>query len=421
MSIIISFILILIYKRNYLLIFIIIFIINWNLKLSINLRIDSYILDNLTILILFIIYWLFIIVFQSLNNNNKDIYLLILFSIIISVYLFISESVVMFYVFFELNLLPLLFLLLKWGYNKDRIIARIYIYLYSILSSFTLFIVISVFELTNFIILSIIDYSIRKIFIIFIIIPFLVKFPLFSVHLWLPKAHVERPIQGSIILAGVIIKLGLYAIWQFIFCFLKVKINILICLSLIGGIYSSFICLGQTDLKRFIAYSSVAHIGISYSGLMRGSFIGFYSSINLSLSHAFISRGIFLISGFIYNRFNRRSLFLTKSILILSPLIVNFILIIFFCNISVPFRISIIGEILALKRILTVSFLFFILTLLTSFIITIYNIIIFNKIISLKFISNFNFYRIRIKEYLLAMLIIIPLIILLFIIDFIIF
>lgn len=304
----------------------------------------------------------FIIKFKYFSKYFLWLVVLLLIVLIIC---FITINLIHFYFFFEVSLIPTLLIIIGWGFQLERLQAGVYFIFYTLIASLPLLLnLIYLFNINGVINynLVIIDQIIKEfegvvgtLIIIIIIIAFLVKLPIFFVHLWLSKAHVEAPVAGSIILAGVLLKLGGFGLCRVI---PLIGANILkyrgyiIGLGIIRIIYVGFICCRLNDLKALVAYSSVAHIGLVFSGLVRLFRWGIRGGLIIIISHGISSSGLFCIVNIFYERLRRRRLFLNKGLLTIFPSLSFLIFILCAANISAPPTINLIGEIFLIIRII---------------------------------------------------------------------
>nr|QNV11711.1 NADH dehydrogenase subunit 4 [Suillia notata] len=351
---------------------------------------------------------------ESVNklNNYKNLFLVnVLLLLLFLVLTFSSMSLFMFYLFFEMSLIPTLFLILGWGYQPERLQAGIYLLFYTLLVSLPMLVgIFYLYEVTgsmNFYLLS--NYLFNYDLVYFaLILAFLVKMPMFLVHLWLPKAHVEAPVAGSMILAGIMLKLGGYGLLR-VLSFLQVmglKFNYFwVGISLIGGVLISLVCLRQTDLKALIAYSSVAHMGIVLAGLMTMTYWGLCGSFTLMIAHGLCSSGLFCLVNITYERLGSRSLLINKGLLNFMPSMALWWFLLSAANMAAPPTLNLLGEISLLNSIVSWSWVTMIMISFLSFFSAAYTLYLYSYSQHGKlFTGSFSFSGGKVREYLLLFL-----------------
>lgn len=284
--------------------------------------------------------------------------LIILFALIIT---FSTSNLIIFFLAFEATLIPTLLLIARWGMQKERIEASYYFLFYTLIRSLPLLIGLIYIYYNNYkvkIVTSFWKPAIIKspVLTIFCIVAFLVKVPIFSFHLWLPKAHVEAPVAGSMILAAILLKMGGYGfirLYHHFWYSLNEKVSpILIIFCCWGGILTRLICVTQTDLKSLIAYSSVSHMSFMIAGICTGTKWGIRARIIIMIAHGIVSSALFALAKIFYERTGTRTLLIKRGLKSTVRLMPIFWLIFACAKLGLPPLPKAIGEVLSFSSVL---------------------------------------------------------------------
>nr|UXW88386.1 NADH dehydrogenase subunit 4 [Coccinella septempunctata] len=339
--------------------------------------------DFLSYFLVLLSFWILFLMFMASEKLFKlkdysELFMFMLLLLMLFLFItFFSMNMFIFYLFFESSLIPILILIMGWGYQPERIQAGMYMFFYTIMASLPMMLFIFNFYLKfhcldmNFMTMNL--SSLVMYFMMLMV--FLVKLPMFLFHLWLPKAHVEASVAGSMILAGVMLKLGSYGLIRFLqlFLILGMKINLfLINLSLIGGILVSFICLRQSDLKSLIAYSSVVHMSLMLSGMLTLNLWGMTGSLMMMLAHGLCSSGLFVLVNLNYERFFSRSIFINKGMLNLVPFISLWWFLLVISNMAAPPSLNLLSEVMLINSMINYSYICMYLLMMISFFSAVY-------------------------------------------------
>lgn len=341
----------------------------------------------------------------SITNKVKE-YLacfLLLESLVIG--FFSSMNLLLFYLFFEAMLIPLFLIIGIWG-GENRIYSSLKFFLYTFFGSLLLFAsLIMIYNLASTFdieklpsIIHNIDPSLSKILFLGSFVAFAIKVPMWPLHTWLPDAHVQAPTGGSIMLAGVLLKVGGYAIIRVsISLFPEASVyfsDFIMLISAVAVVYGSFLAIAQTDMKKMIAYSSIAHMGFVTAGIFSFTSNGIRGAIFQMISHGVISSGLFLSTGMLYERHHTKEISKYGGVASKMPIFASFFMVYLLGSIALPGTSGFIGEFFTLVGVFYTSpiamiFLSLSMVLGAVYMLSLYRSLMFGEITS-KSINKFK-------------------------------
>nr|YP_008379288.1 NADH dehydrogenase subunit 4 [Nautilocaris saintlaurentae]AGS12708.1 NADH dehydrogenase subunit 4 [Nautilocaris saintlaurentae] len=377
-------------------------------------------MDSVSYILILLSFWITALVVggsQKVEDSGNYSSLFLTMNILLLLSLVLTFSCLdylMFYVCFESSLIPTLILILGWGYQPERLQAGIYMLFYTLFASLPLLVsLISLYKMEGTLTISLVSTvegsgMILSIWYVCTVFAFIVKLPMFMVHLWLPKAHVEAPVAGSMILAGVLLKLGGYGLIRVLPLFAGVSkgfVSVWISVGVIGGVIVSFICLRQTDIKALIAYSSVAHMGLVLCGLMLFSWWGLGGAVSVMVGHGLCSSGLFCLANMAYERVGSRSLLVSKGLLNFMPSMALWWFLLSAGNMAAPPTLNLLGEISLIISVVSWSKVSILAVGLLSFFSAAYTLYMYSLSQHGKYFSSlFSCCSGKVREYLVLML-----------------
>jgi proton-translocating NADH-quinone oxidoreductase chain M len=267
-------------------------------------------------------------------------------------------DLILFYVFFEAILIPMFLIIGVWGSRERRIRAAYMLFFYTLIGSVLMLLaILAIYAITGttdyqILLTTPFDESLQKVFWIAFFASFAVKVPMVPVHIWLPEAHVEAPTAGSVILAGVLLKLGSYGLIRFsmpLFPAATIFYTPLVyTMAAVAVIYTSLTAIRQTDMKRIIAYASVAHMNVILVGMFALNAQGLEGAMIQQLAHGLVSSALFLCVGVLYDRHHTRLVRYYGGVAHTMPIFVTIFMFFTMANIAFPLTANFVGEFLIL-------------------------------------------------------------------------
>nr|YP_010322847.1 NADH dehydrogenase subunit 4 [Cornularia pabloi]UKP87535.1 NADH dehydrogenase subunit 4 [Cornularia pabloi] len=303
---------------------------------------------------------------------------------------FSTLDLLIFYVLFEGILIPMFLIIGVWGARAEKIKAAYYFFFYTLIGSVLMLMSIAaiyrITGTTDYLSLTNIQISLNLQIWLFMgfFLSLAVKIPMIPFHIWLPLAHVEAPLAGSVILAGILLKLGGYGFIRFAWPIFPEAADylapIILTLSLIAVIYGSLTTCRQVDAKRLIAYSSVAHMGIVTVGLFTHTMEGLIASIFLMIAHGVVSPALFIAVTLLYERHHTRLIRYYRGVVVTMPLFCVIFMILTLANIAVPLSCNFVGEFLSLVAAFSTSASLGILTSISTVLAAAYSLYLYNRV-----------------------------------------
>lgn len=324
-------------------------------------------LDGISLLMVILTSFVFLLAFiaskSNIRSKHKFYYSLVFLLQTAVLGVFCARDMFLFFLFWELELIPMYFLIGQWGDVKAKASAMKFV-LYTFLGSLFMLLGILLLHFYSFATYGTLSADFSQIsvsapdFPMFMqvlistlfLIGFAVKMPIVPLHTWLPDAHVDAPTPISMILAAILLKMGAFGIIRFNMQLLpdafKVIAPILMIFALINIIYTAFVAYAQTDLKKIVAYSSISNMGIVLLGLCSLNIIGLSGAVFQMISHGIISAGLFMLVGVIYVRAKTREISELGGLGHVMPRLMGFGLILAFAAVGLPLLIGFVGEFL---------------------------------------------------------------------------
>nr|YP_011035813.1 NADH dehydrogenase subunit 4 [Halicephalobus mephisto]WRI60244.1 NADH dehydrogenase subunit 4 [Halicephalobus mephisto] len=345
---------------------------------------DSYTFILLSTMSIFILGLVF---FSELNTN---IIFLSQILVLISVFFFFSFNLIFLYIFFEISMFPIMIMIIGYGSQIEKINSSYYLMFYASFCSFPfLFVYFNFFNSFN---LVYFDAMFSWEIVFFLTLGFMMKFPVYFLHLWLPKAHVEAPTSASMLLAGLLLKLGTSGFLRIMKSLSFIHLNFWFIIAFLGMLLGSLACIFQSDSKSLAAYSSITHMGFLLLCLLLISMEGKISSLIIMLSHGFTSTLMFYFIGELYHVSGSRMIYYMNSVFNVGLIVGIMMTLVFLSNAGVPPSLSFFAEFIAISFSLNFFNFIIIFLFLYFFLAFYYSIYFITNFLMGKFYMNVSYW-----------------------------
>ena len=329
--------------------------------------------------------------YTNIDKNLKHFLIAFLVLETLQILTFVALDLLLFYIFFE-SVLPILFIIIiVYGSGANKVRSALLLFLYTLLGSLPMLLSIlsiqSIVGSTDFLYLSLLDINLdsQKILWLGFFIAFAIKTPMWPLTMWLPNAHAEAPLAGSILLAATILKLATYGMLRVLLTFLPDASNyfspMVQTIAIITILYASFATIIQQDTKKLIAYSSICHMSVAVLGIFSNTIIGIEGAILLGIAHGFVSPALFIcVGGIIYERTGTRLIKYLKGLVLYMPLFTILFFVFTIANTAIPLSLNFLGEQMALIGIWNVNPIVAVLGAIGIVLSACYSIFLYNRI-----------------------------------------
>nr|YP_009946916.1 NADH dehydrogenase subunit 4 [Tituria sagittata]QOH91215.1 NADH dehydrogenase subunit 4 [Tituria sagittata] len=361
-------------------------------------------MDNWSQLLMILTIMISTMMVSTMKKKQETLIFMNLLMLMLLMMMFMSMKMIWFYMMFEMSLIPMMIMIMGWGYQPERMMAGMYLLFYTMTASLPLLLtILHLYKQMNTDMFSMkYEHITSNMLNMSISMAFLVKMPMFMLHFWLPKAHVQAPIFGSMILAGILLKIGGLGLMRFSTVlensFLSMS-TVWYTLAILGSIIISMICMMQGDIKSMIAYSSITHMSMCLMSILTLTKTGFTGGLMMMISHGLCSSGMFFLSNMNYERTMSRSMYINKGMMHFMPSN-SMMWFMFSClNMGCPPSINFFSEITIMMSMMSFWKTSYMFIMIISFIVSYYSFFMFSYSQHGQFSSNYAFSNANIKEY----------------------